>query len=144
MPVGAGVMGGSGGSEYTGGATTFPNGKGAAGAGAGGGKIGVAAGGATTAGPTGAVPGATTAGAARVGAGSFGQMKKRSPVGSIRGPCQAAQPAIITAHAATNAVKERRVGTDPGISALTLRAHRATDSRAAESEMRRGPFGGRG
>jgi hypothetical protein len=30
--------------------------------------------------------------------GSFGQMKNRSPDGSIRGPCQLAQPPSIAAH----------------------------------------------
>jgi len=66
-------------------------------------------GGVATGGPTGTEPGGKPGGAATAGGGSFGQVKNRSPVGSIRGTCHEAQPANIIAHAAI-AAKETRVG----------------------------------
>jgi hypothetical protein len=110
VPMAGGATGA--GSENTGGACTLPIGApmpvGAEIGGSdgamlvpGGGVVttGAPTGGAVTTGAPGA--GAVTTGASGDvttggGAGSPGQMKNRSPVGSIRGPCQLAQPPIAT------------------------------------------------
>ncbi|MEX2309925.1 MAG: hypothetical protein WD738_20300 [Pirellulales bacterium] len=100
----AGLSGTAGGSEYTGGACTLPKG----GAITVGGTAGTAGGTLITGGAliTGAPTGGATngdgdeitgaGGPTSVGGGdSFGQIRSRSPDGSMRGSCQLAQPAIV-------------------------------------------------
>jgi len=94
-----------------------------------------------TGGPIGTDPGGKPGGAIIAGGGSLGHANNRSPVGSIRGPCHAAQPANIIAQTAI-AARETRVGMLGNIS-TGFHARRASFAREPGGRCPRGTWGGR-